>query len=109
VEVEESSIDTMDDGAVAHYEGLLLSTTHRFSHNFTGVANFTDSYCLSDYDFGAALAGAQNSQPFNRHADWGPCISDTRYNFNLSWRRRVPGRVTIRGWAACLAGGNWRL
>ena len=46
-------------------------------------ANFTDSYCISDYDFGAALAAATNSQIFNRHADWGPCISDTRYNFNL--------------------------
>jgi hypothetical protein len=79
-----ASIDTMDDGAVAHYEGLLLSATHRFSQNFTALANFTDSVCLSDYDFGAALAGSTNSQPNNRHADWGPCISDTRYNFNLS-------------------------
>jgi len=62
----------MDDGAVAHYEGLLLSATHRLSQNFTAIANFTDSYCLSDYDFGAALAGSTNSQLFNRHADWGP-------------------------------------
>ena len=54
------------------------------SHNYTFIANFTDSYCLSDYDFGAALAGSTNSQIFNRHADWGPCISDTRYNFNAS-------------------------
>ena len=102
-----ASVDTMDDGAVAHYEGLLLSTTHRFSHNFTGVANFTDSYCISDYDFGAALAGATNSQPFNRHADWGPCISDTRYNFNLS----VVANSSIRGsnpWVGRLLGG-WQL
>jgi hypothetical protein len=79
-----ASIDTMDDGAVARYQGLLLSTTHRFSNHFQMNGNFTDSYCLSDYDFGAALAGSTNSQPFNRHADWGPCISDTRYNFNLT-------------------------
>ena len=96
-----ASLDTMDDGAVARYQGLLLSTTHRFSQHFTFNANFTDSYCLSDYDFGAALAGSTNSQLFNRHADWGPCISDTRYNFNASglaqswwtgsnaWARRV--------------------
>ncbi len=74
----------MDDGAVSHYEGLLLSLTHRFSQSFQLNANFTDSYCISDYDFGAALATSTNSQIFNRHADWGPCISDTRYNFNLS-------------------------
>jgi len=62
----------------------LASVTHRFGNNFQMNANFTDSYCLSDYDFGAALAGSTNSQLFNRHADWGPCISDTRYNFNLT-------------------------
>ena len=79
-----SSIDTMDDGAVSHYEGLLLSIQHRMAHNFTFLANYTDSYCVSDYDFGAALATPANSQPFNRHADWGPCIFDTRSNFNSS-------------------------
>ncbi|HVO97679.1 MAG TPA: carboxypeptidase-like regulatory domain-containing protein [Bryobacteraceae bacterium] len=79
-----ASIDTMDDGAVSHYQGLLLSTQHRSTH-YTFIANFTDSYCLSDYDFGAALAGSTNSQIFNRHADWGPCISDARYLFNSSF------------------------
>jgi hypothetical protein len=77
-----ASIDTMDDGAVAHYEGLLASVQHRLAQHFVMNANFTDSYCLSDFDFGAALASSTNSQVFNRHADWGPCIFDTRYNFN---------------------------
>jgi hypothetical protein len=79
-----ASIDTMDDGAVARYQGLVLSLQHRFSNSFQVNTNFTDSYCLSDYDFGAALAGSTNSQVFNRHADWGPCISDTRYIFNIT-------------------------
>jgi hypothetical protein len=79
-----ASIDTADDGAVARYQGLLLSAAHSFSSQYQLTANFTDSYCLSDFDFGAALANSTNSQIFNRHADWGPCISDTRYNFNLS-------------------------
>jgi hypothetical protein len=74
----------MDDGAVAHYNGLLLSLQHRFAQNFTLNVNYTDSYCLSDTDFGAALAASNNSQPFNRHADWGPCVFDTRHNFNMS-------------------------
>lgn len=99
--VNYASMDTMDDGAVARYQGLLLSTIHRFSQHFQMNANFTDSYCLSDYDFGAALATPTNSRIFNRHADWGPCISDTRYNFNLTgvaisslnsdnvWARRI--------------------
>src|SRR5262249_36389866 len=53
-------------------------------HNFTALVNYTDSYCESDFDFGAALAGSTNSQLFNRGADPGPCIFDTRPNFNMS-------------------------
>jgi hypothetical protein len=102
-----ASIDTMDDGAVAHYEALLLSVTHRIGQNFTGVANYTDSYCLSDYDFGAALAGSTNSQLFNRHADWGPCISDTRHNFNLSLVARSAFN-TGNAWTDRLI-NNWEL
>ncbi|MGH9663144.1 MAG: TonB-dependent receptor domain-containing protein, partial [Bryobacteraceae bacterium] len=78
------SINTTDDGAVAHYQGLLVSVQHNFAHNFQFNANYTDSYCISDADFGAALATPANSQRFNRHADWGPCIFDTRHNFNSS-------------------------
>jgi hypothetical protein len=78
------SVNTMDDGAVAHYNGLLLSLEHRIAHNFTFLGNYTNSYCISDTDFGAALATPGNSQPFNRHADWGPCVFDTRHIFNTS-------------------------
>ena len=99
-----ASIDTMDDGAVAHYEAMLLSIQHRFAHNFTFLSNYTNSYCLSDYDFGAALATPANSQPFNRHADYGPCVFDTRNNFNASfvgtssWTGGVWGSRLLRNW-----------
>jgi hypothetical protein len=79
-----ASIDTMDEGAVAHYQGVLVSLQHRFGQHFEMNTNYTNSYCISDYDFGAALATPANSQPFNRHADWGPCVSDTRHIFNVS-------------------------
>jgi hypothetical protein len=79
-----ASINTADDGAVAHYNGMLLSLQHRYSHGFTFGMNYTYSNCISDTDFGAALATPANSQPFNRHADWGPCVFDTRHNFNIS-------------------------
>jgi hypothetical protein len=101
-----AAIDLMDDGAVAHYQGLLLSAQHRLTHNLTFLGNFTDSYCVSDYDFGAALAGATNSQPFNRHADWGPCISDARSLFNAS----LVATSSWKGsrWASALL-SNWEL
>jgi hypothetical protein len=79
-----ASINTMDDGAVAHYNGALMSVQHRFANNYTFLANYTLSNCISDADFGAALAGSSNSQPFNRHADWGRCVFDTRHNFNTT-------------------------
>jgi hypothetical protein len=102
-----SSIDTMDDGAVAHYEALLLSLQHRFGNNFELLTNYTDSYCLSDYDFGAALATPANSQPFDRHADWGPCASDTRHIFNLS----VVAQSSVKGGNAFARAllTNWQL
>jgi hypothetical protein len=64
---------------------MLVSINHRFANNFTFFANYTYANCISDFDFGAALAGSTNSQLFNRHADWGPCIFDTRHNFNTSF------------------------
>ncbi len=78
-------VNTADDGAVARYNGMIISLEHRFAHNFTFLTNYTNSHCISDTDFGAALADAGNSQRFNRHADWGPCVFDTRHNFNASF------------------------
>jgi len=101
-----ASIDTMDDGAVAHYQGMMLSLQHRFAHNFTFLTNYTDSYCISDYDFGAALAGSTNSQLFNRTADRGPCIFDTRHNFNA----QLVATTSIKGgnaWVNRLL-SNWQ-
>jgi hypothetical protein len=79
-----ASINTADDGAVAHYQAMLLSIRHSFSSHFMLSANYTDSYCVSDRDFGAALATASNSVPFSRGSDRGPCIFDTRHNFNTT-------------------------
>ena len=70
---------------MARLPGPAVVDAASFSTHYTFIANFTDSYCLSDYDFGAALAGSTNSQLFNRHADWGPCVSDARYLFNTSF------------------------
>jgi hypothetical protein len=101
-----ASIDTADDGAVAHYNGLIVSLQHRFAHNFTVLTNYTDSSCVSDYDFGAALAGSTNSQLFNRSADRGPCIFDVRSNFNTSVVATSPTQHNV--WANRFLSG-WQI
>jgi len=102
-----ASVNTMDPGAVARYEGVLVSVTHRLSQNYTAQANFTDAECWSDYDFGAALSTSTNSQRFNRQADWGRCVSDTRTNFNFSMVVHSPWNPA-NPWAA-RAIRNWEL
>ena len=99
-----ASIDRADDGANAHYNGLIMSVQHRFAKNFTLLLNYTDSSCVSDFDFGAALAGSTNSQLNNRTADRAACIFDVRRNFNASGVASTPafhGQWTSRilsGW-----------
>ena len=101
-----ASIDTMDDGAVAHYQALLVSLKHSFSNGFTLLTNYTDSYCVSDQDFGAALAGSTNSFPFSRGIDRGPCNFDARSIFNAS----LVATSTVKGspWASRLL-SNWQI
>src|SRR4029077_17299346 len=101
-----ASLNTMDDGAVAHYNAVLVSLRHPFGHGFTFATNYTDSYCVGDTDFGAALATPANGAPFNRHFDWGPCNFDTRHNFNTS----LVAKSSIHGigWAGRIL-NDWQL
>jgi hypothetical protein len=79
-----ASINQADEGANAHYNALLLSLQHRFSHGFTMLTNYTQSSCISDLDFTGELGGSPGSQPFNRHAEEGACNFDVKRVFNLS-------------------------
>jgi hypothetical protein len=101
------SINQADEGANAHYEALLLSVQHRFGHGFTLLSNYTDSVCISDFDFTGELGGSPNSQPFNRGADRGPCNFDVRHIFNTS----MVATSTVKGgnkWVNRIATG-WQL
>jgi len=79
-----ASINQADEGSNAHYNALLLSLQHRFSHGFTVLSNYTDSNCVSDFDFTGELGSSPNSVPFNRSADRGACGFDIRHVFNTS-------------------------
>jgi hypothetical protein len=79
-----SAIDQTDAGATSTYNALLLKLDHRFSNHFTWLANFTESHCVSTWDFGAELSGNDYQNPLNRDAEKGDCNFDRRHIFNSS-------------------------
>ncbi len=99
-----ASITESDQGGNGHYNGMLLSIQHRFSHNFTLLSNYTWSHCISEVDFTGELAGSQYQNPFDRHANTGNCNFDVRHNFNTSLVAITPGMgnrlvsALVKGW-----------
>lgn len=78
------TVSVLDDGANANYNALLASVQHRFNHNFTLLANYTWSHCISDYDFTTDLNGTGFLNPYNMAMDRGNCNFDIRQIFNAS-------------------------
>lgn len=77
-----------DDGANAEYDGMLTSIQHRMSHNYTLLANYTWSHCISDGDFTGNVGNAQYQRqaiPAGRNMDRGNCNFDIRHLFNASF------------------------
>ena len=90
------------DGAVASYNGLLVSIQHRFTHNFTVLANETWSHCLTESEV-ALNGGGFGQNPFNRRAEYGNCLSGRKHTFNLT--SVVASPRFNNPWLARLAGG----
>ncbi|MEO7143685.1 MAG: TonB-dependent receptor [Bryobacteraceae bacterium] len=101
-----ASINQADEGSNSHYEAMLLSVQHRFSHNYTVLSNYTYSNCVTDLDFTGELGSSPNSVPFNRGADRGPCDFDVRHVFNTSL---VASSSWKGGALASHLLSNWRL
>ncbi len=100
------NVDIIDDGANATYNALLASVNKRMSHNFTLLANYTWSHCISDGDFGGDITGPSYQNPFNRRADRGDCNFDVRHILNTSIVATSP--VKGSGLGAHVL-GNWQV
>jgi len=94
----------IDDSGNASYNGLLLSANHRFSHNFSALANYTWSHCLDQGEANQDIVNMYQN-PLNRKAEWGNCASDRRHIFNLSFVAVSPKFASA--WMQRLA-GNWQ-
>ena len=78
-----STMVVADDGASANYNGMLTSVEHRFTHNYTVLANYTWSKCLGIAPV-TSLGGGVVQDPNNVRGDYGPCSYDAKHLFNLS-------------------------
>jgi hypothetical protein len=95
----------VDDSGNASYNGLLLAANHRFSHNFSVLANYTLSHCLDQGEANQDIVNMYQN-PLNRKAEWGNCAQDRRQLFNLSALAQSP-KFSSK-WIERFA-GNWEL
>jgi hypothetical protein len=100
-----STLSMSDGGSNANYNGLLISARHRFSSNYTLLANYTWSHCIDEGNFVGTLAASGYQNPSNRNADRGSCPFDLRHIFNLSLVAATPkfsgyraARYLLSGW-----------
>lgn len=100
-----SGISTLDDGATASYNALLVSAQHRLARNFTISANYTWSHCIGD-PITSAIGGSYTN-PNNRRFDRGNCGGiDVRHVINISGVMQSPKFANHLVEAVA---GNWQL
>ena len=77
-----SSISYMDDGINTFYNGFRATAEHRFASHFTVLSVYTWSRCLQDAEtLGNRLSGSNESDPYDKLHDFGPCDFDVRNNW----------------------------
>ncbi|HEV3483607.1 MAG TPA: TonB-dependent receptor [Candidatus Acidoferrales bacterium] len=84
-----STIGTLDPTGNANYNAMLLSAQHRLTHNFSILANWTYSHCLSDAET-TELTGPSYVIPGHRNLSYSNCDSDIRHTFNISFIGNSP-------------------
>ena len=83
------TIGQIDDGGTSSYNGMLLSAQRRLANNFSVLANYTLSHCISD-PATTEITGPTYVNPNNRRADRANCDSDRRHVVNISFVARTP-------------------
>ena len=75
----------IDDGANSSYNGVLAAIQHRMSTNFSFLANYTWSHCISVGDSPGDVAGPTYENSNNRRLDRANCGYDVRHIFNTTF------------------------
>jgi len=102
-----SNISYMDDGINTFYNALRAKAEHRFSNHFSLLSVYTWSKCLQDAEpLGNRLSGNNESNPYNKLADFGPCDYDLRHNWTNS---AVIDGPQFGSRMVNLAAGGWQI
>ncbi len=75
----------IDDGANSSYNGLLTAIQHRMANNFSFLANYTWSHCISNGDANGDVTGPSYQNPSNPRLDRAACGFDVRHIFNTTF------------------------
>ncbi|HEY7305530.1 MAG TPA: TonB-dependent receptor [Bryobacteraceae bacterium] len=100
-----STVAAIDSSINSNYNGLQLTTEKRLSYGLSLLANYTYSKELND--FAPAQSGGRNTNPFDRHFDYGPSSDDLAHVFNFSGTYEFP-HVAAGGFKDKLVNG-WKL
>jgi hypothetical protein len=97
----------VDDGANSSYNGMLAVIQHRMSNNFSFLANYTWSHCISPGETNGDVTGPSYQNPANPRADRSNCGYDIRHIFNSTIIARS-GFASLHGITGALV-NNWQI
>lgn len=75
----------LDDGGNSNYNGMIATVQHRMSHNFSFLANYTLSHCISPGDAPGDITVGIYEDPANPRRDRANCGYDVRHIFNTTF------------------------
>lgn len=102
-----SNITIIDSSINSNYNSLQLTVEKRLTQGLSLLASYSHSKELNDFaPVGGSYAG-YNSNPFNRHFDYGPSDDSLSHVFKFSGAYRFP-RITANGLKDRLVNG-WEL
>jgi hypothetical protein len=84
-----ATIGTLDQSGVGDYNAMLLSVQHRLSTNYSVLANWTYSHCLSNSETNE-LTGPTYVIPGYERLSYSNCDSDVRHVINISGIANTP-------------------
>lgn len=94
-------------GGTASYNGVIIAAQHRMAHNYSILANYTLSHCLSVGDANGDVTGNSFMIPSSPRTDRGPCGFDVRHIFNTTVVAQ--SNFSFQNRFARMAVNNWQI